>query len=280
MTTTPVPTRTSSNEPLEIRDINVSGGELRVGETVQVNYRLVNVSSQSIAIAKIPGTLQHWIERLGDDSSIPPIPRQIARSGNKYAAGGYVARLFLPDTPAVLEDGAGVNCPTKSIDTQNYPPGRYRCTIEYKDGSRIYQTEQVEFELLGIAARQTIASQPPPAVAASGEYPLPQLRFVEVDKQSRCNLTVENWRDYPNELFVASPDLPPIGLNTKASRTIVSICGKDGRHIYGFVAFGASSDLTKLWFGLGTKQIDEVYIVLTDRRTGKTYKSNSVTIPR
>src|ERR1051325_10385260 len=36
---------------------------------------------------------------------------------------------------------------------------------------------------------------------------------------TRYNYYVDNFADFPNELFAASPDLPPCGKNTKASRT-------------------------------------------------------------
>jgi hypothetical protein len=36
---------------------------------------------------------------------------------------------------------------------------------------------------------------------------------------TRYKYTVANRADYPDELFVASPDLPPCGRNSKASRT-------------------------------------------------------------
>lgn len=95
----------------------------------------------------------------------------------------------------------------------------------------------------------------------------------------RYNLRVDNFAAYPNSMFVPAPNLPPCGNNTKASRTWVDIYNaSNGNRLYGFCALGAPLDLTKLWFAVGQRQRPpaSVYIVLTDRRTNTTYKSNRV----
>lgn len=95
---------------------------------------------------------------------------------------------------------------------------------------------------------------------------------------TRYNLMVFNYQEYPNEMFAPAPNLPPCGQNTKASRTWVEIMDQSGKRLYGFCALGDNTDLTKLWFALESDIIPPswVYIVLNDRQTGKTYKSNLV----
>jgi hypothetical protein len=103
--------------------------------------------------------------------------------------------------------------------------------------------------------------------------------FEQGGKQwTRYNLLVTNFNEYPNELFAASPNLPPCGQNTKAARTWVEITDSRGKRLYGFCALATNNDLTKLWFALETDIIPPsyVYVVLNDRLTNKTYKSNLV----
>jgi hypothetical protein len=92
----------------------------------------------------------------------------------------------------------------------------------------------------------------------------------------RYSFDVANKQAYPNELFAASPDLPPCGGNTKAARTWVDIYEQSGKRLNGFCAFSKSADLGKIWFALETSQVPPswVYIELTDRKTGTKYKSN------
>jgi len=103
--------------------------------------------------------------------------------------------------------------------------------------------------------------------------------FEQNGKQwTRYNLMVFNYEVYPNTMFAPAPNLPPCGQNTKASRTWVEIMDQGGKRLYGFCAVGTNTDLTKLWFALETDIIPPswVYVVLNDRQTGKTYKSNLV----
>jgi hypothetical protein len=102
--------------------------------------------------------------------------------------------------------------------------------------------------------------------------------YVEINgKQiTRYNFDVLNKDLYPNDLFVASPDLPPCGANTKAARTWVDIYDQSGKRLNGFCALGKSSDLGKIWFGLETSIVPPswIYIELNDRKTNTKYKSN------
>ena len=108
-------------------------------------------------------------------------------------------------------------------------------------------------------------------------YLLSQEYFETSGKQfTRYSFDVANKELYPDELFAASPSLPPCGQNTKAARTWVDIYDQSGKRLNGFCALGKSADLSKIWFALETGQVPPswVYIELTDRKTGTKYKSN------
>jgi hypothetical protein len=131
--------------------------------------------------------------------------------------------------------------------------------------------------LLMSATRTILAVQrtlPNPVVVFMGQ------EFYEQDGKhwTRYNMATSNYEAYPNELFAPAPALPPCGKNTKAARTWVDIYDSSGKRIYGFCALATHDDLNKLWFALESNVIPPsyVYVVLTDRQTGKTYKSNLV----
>jgi hypothetical protein len=93
---------------------------------------------------------------------------------------------------------------------------------------------------------------------------------------TRYRFAVENSAAYPDAMFAASPQLPPCGKNTKASRTWVDVYASDGKRLNGFCAFGKASDLNSIWFALEADAVPPswVYVELTDRADGTKYKSN------
>jgi hypothetical protein len=97
---------------------------------------------------------------------------------------------------------------------------------------------------------------------------------------TRYQLTVTNRAAYPTEWFKPSPDLPPIGLNKQASRTIVEIYDGNGVRLYGFCALRCGEHLDRLWFAVRQGEVppQQVYIVLYDRKLGRSYKSNRVKV--
>jgi hypothetical protein len=119
--------------------------------------------------------------------------------------------------------------------------------------------------------------------AAAPVLPNPVLYFlgaeyVEINgKQiTRYRFDVLNKDQYPNDMFAASPALPPCGSNTKAARTWVDLYDQSGKRLNGFCALGKSEDLNGIWFGLETDVIPPsyIYIELNDRKTNTKYKSN------
>ena len=92
----------------------------------------------------------------------------------------------------------------------------------------------------------------------------------------RYKYDVFNKNDYPADMFAASPNLPPCGNNTKASRTWVDFFDQGGKRLNGFCALAKPEDLNKIYFALeeGTVPPSWVYIEMTDRQTNTKYKSN------
>src|SRR5262249_34880165 len=117
----------------------------------------------------------------------------------------------------------------------------------------------------------------PPALPAPVLYSTSR-EFLTVDgKQfTQYNFDVMNKSEYPPDFFAASPDLPPCGSNTKASRTWVDFYEQTGKRIWGFCALSAPSDLGKIYYRLPSDVIPPsyVYIELTDHKTNTKYKSN------
>jgi hypothetical protein len=92
----------------------------------------------------------------------------------------------------------------------------------------------------------------------------------------RHRYDVFNKDQYPAAMFAAAPALPPCGSNTKSSRSWVDFFDSRGKRLYGFCALGSPSDLGKIWFATeeGVVPPSYVYIVITDRQTNTSYKSN------
>ena len=122
-----------------------------------------------------------------------------------------------------------------------------------------------------------------PSHARRAALPNPMLFLQRVDyvttggkEMTRYHFGVENFSAYPDTMFAASPELPPCGKNTKASRTWVDVYAQDGKRLQGFCAFGKASDLNSVWFALESGAVPPswVYIELNDRSTNTKYKSN------
>jgi hypothetical protein len=79
---------------------------------------------------------------------------------------------------------------------------------------------------------------------------------------TRYNFDVLNKSDYPDNLFEASPNLPPCGKNTKAARTWVDIYDQSGKRLNGFCALGKSADLYGICFSLDTGVIPPRWVYI------------------
>ena len=119
--------------------------------------------------------------------------------------------------------------------------------------------------------------------AASPALPHPILYLIGTESYTASGKTFTRYKydvlnkdEYPAELFAASPELPPCGKNTKASRTWVDFFDQSGKRLYGFCALAKPSDLGSINFALedGTIPPSYVYIEMKDRKTNTIYKSN------
>lgn len=138
-------------ESLRITGARVVGGPFSAGDLVTVAYELTNTSDTGLRIPldnsfsrpfNLVGTRQHWIERKGDEKTIPGIPPRIRRKGSKYAVGGSIV-----STKPTLGAGESLSFQQR-VKTNQYPAGRYTYYIEYqrvRDG--ILQMVKVDFEL-------------------------------------------------------------------------------------------------------------------------------------
>jgi len=137
--------------------------------------------------------------------------------------------------------------------------------------------------LLLVVSTQSFSSVINPRKSVSPVLPNPILYFTGQESYEtggkdfiRYRYDVLNKGQYPNELFAASPDLPPCGTNTKSSRTWVDIYDQSGKRLYGFCNLGKPSDLGTIWFALEESVVPPsyVYIEMNDRKTATKYKSN------
>ena len=98
---------------------------------------------------------------------------------------------------------------------------------------------------------------------------------------TRYYLEIKNWQDFPSNLFEASPNLPPCGLNNNSSRSWVGIYDGDYNDVLiNYCAISSPLDLQSLWFPV-KKNSDPpitVYIVINDRLENKFYVSNEIVI--
>ena len=125
-------------------------------------------------------------------------------------------------------------------------------------------------------------------LSIANAFPAPVLAFtgtedytVQGNDFTRYKLSITNRSAYPDSLFRPSPDLPPCGNNSSASRTWVDIYNGDtDQRIYGFCALNSADNLDGLWFALprGEAPPSSVYVVLRDRRCSASYTSNHAPI--
>src|SRR5215208_6663699 len=79
-------------------------------------------------------------------------------------------------------------------------------------------------------AGQTASTAAPPALPNPMLYLMGQELYTTGGKNyMRYRFGVLNSAEYPAEMFAASPNLPPCGQNTKASRTWVDLYDQSGK---------------------------------------------------
>ena len=139
----------------------------------------------------------------------------------------------------------------------------------------------MKIRMLACAAVGTFLAAAP---AAAQNPPNPILYLTGLEYYSaggknwvRHRYDVFNKDQYPAEMFAAAPSLPPCGTNTNSSRSWVDFFdGRTNKRLYGFCALGTPENMGKIWFATeeGTIPPSWIYIEITDRQTGRKYKSN------
>lgn len=135
-------------QSLKLANAQLGKGPYRAGDPLTFTFELANTGTTPLTIPEekggkpgehSAGVRQTWIERLGDD---PTIPIKGRRQGRKYAVG---ADSFLVD--AVVPVGKTYRY-TAIVKTEGFTAGVYRYSIELKKpGGDVAHTENVEFEL-------------------------------------------------------------------------------------------------------------------------------------
>jgi hypothetical protein len=131
--------------------------------------------------------------------------------------------------------------------------------------------------LTGIKYIPVIAHEamPAPILACTGT----ETKNVRGSDFAQVNLSVTNWKEFSDDFFEISSDLPPCGKNSNASRTWVDIYdAATDKRLYGFCAFSSSISLAELSFSVPAGQAppERVYVQVHDRRTNVVRKSNVV----
>jgi hypothetical protein len=116
--------------------------------------------------------------------------------------------------------------------------------------------------------------------------PTPQIKYVgskDGASYTTYQFSLVNRAVYPKELFSPAADLPACGKTQAAWRAWVKIYDKQtDKYLYGYCGESGYADpLSKLMFNVekGSAPPKEVYMTITDRKTGAKATSNSIAIP-
>lgn len=88
---------------------------------------LVPVTTVGGTAANWAGSRQVWIERLGQDPTIPALPRNLARNGRRYAYGGSVILW-----PGQIIGPRGFVSFSEPLNIGGFPSGQYAVYIDYQ----------------------------------------------------------------------------------------------------------------------------------------------------
>jgi hypothetical protein len=206
-------------------------------------------------------------------NSLPSAFAGSAYSGQPSALGGTLpyswSQSGLPSGMMITEAGSIIGTPTASSSAP--------LTLQLKDSGHPAQQTSVTFTFT--------------VITCFSDLPAPSLQYLgstdyttDAGDFTRYNLSVTNYAAFPDELFAATSEWGPCGLNQTPSRSWVDIFTDTGQRLYGFCALETSANLTGLWFPLprGTTPPNGAYITIVDRacvsRTDVTYTSNTVQI--
>lgn len=253
-------------------------GLIEVGE--ETDFQLKITVTNNDAVNSITGVVVK--DRLGGDLELSDYEASIG-SVDTYTKG-KTAKVFL--TWAVGNLAAGASATLDLVVSTDINPGDQQ---EYTEAGIHYLNSGANAKGIFLDSQVSATSDPITVrvVQCYPDLPSPDLIYtgsedyaIDLTEYTRYKLEVTNSVDFPDELFVPSPHLPPCGLNTNASRTWVKIYDNNDDYLYGFCALSCSDDLNLIWFAKpkGTPPPTSVYITLHDRECDITYTSNLVVI--
>lgn len=136
-------------------------------------------------------------------------------------------------------------------------------------------------------ATPALAARPsatvPPIVARPVPIPAPVIKFIGQTTSTKDGKTwvfysyeLVNRNAFPAVFWTPAPSLPPCGSNSNASRAWVDIYDGSGKRLYGYCAEKSTAQFQRFGFTLeaGTMPPPTVYVTITDRFTGRVFKSN------
>ncbi|MCI0479055.1 T9SS type A sorting domain-containing protein [Candidatus Uhrbacteria bacterium] len=109
---------------------------------------------------------------------------------------------------------------------------------------------------------------PPPVLVFEGKRPVGDFLIKWV-------FSVENWSDYPQELFLSAPEFPTCGANP-GQRSTIRFRKASGREIAGVCGVTRPSELQDFGFSGDDIGTPNVYIELVDQQCNVVWRSNTV----
>jgi hypothetical protein len=115
-------------------------GTFIAGEEIWFRYKLVNRGATELVVPLIDfygdlfylaGSEQAWVQRLGEDPSIPCLPAPASDAQGRYAAGGQILAFPGPPGPHIAP-GDGLVRDSVLYDTSCLTAGQYRYFVEYR----------------------------------------------------------------------------------------------------------------------------------------------------
>ncbi len=138
------------------------------------------------------------------------------------------------------------------------------------------------------------ATTPPNAAPAAsrpaspvGVLPTPVLEALPADavkagrkRMLRFPLRIKNWAALPNELFQPANDLQPCGTGGMPNRLQVSVWSLAGDRLLNYCDLPSAEVFQNFLLIIEEAEApDKVYVIVQDRRTGESARSNTVSLP-
>jgi hypothetical protein len=120
------------------------------------------------------------------------------------------------------------------------------------------------------SSMECTTDRPQPALVFKG-------KSVGGDFQISWNFSIENWYDYPGEMFLIEPELPPCGYKEGAPRTFVRFFRSNGQELAQLCTITDPAQLGNIGFTADLSGSPKVYVELYDRSCDLVYRSNTVT---